>query len=77
MLQNIASRSSAVKAAILTGLMTAVAAAHAEIPAAVGTAFAGIKTDADSLFAMVIPYVVGVLGLMVVIKLIKRFGNKI
>lgn len=73
----IRARFNAAKASVAVALMTAVAIAQAEVPAAVGTAFAAVETDAKSLFATVVPYVVSVLGLMIVIKLIKRFGNKI
>jgi len=56
------------------GLMTS---AHAAIDASVSTAFAAVETDAIALSAIVVPIVVSVLGLMLVIKLIKKFGNKI
>lgn len=59
---------------LLFGLM---ASAHAAIDAAVGTAFTALQSDAVSLSGIVVPIVVSVLGLMIVIKLIKRFGNKI
>ncbi len=75
-MQNLRSYSSAKLAALAVVLMSAVSAAQAEIPAAVGTAFAAVETDAQSLFTMVIPYIVGILGMFVVIKLIKRFGSK-
>jgi len=67
----------AAKTVVMAALIAASVSAHAEIPAAVGTAFAAIETDAEALFAMVVPYVVAVLGLMIVLRLIKKFGNKI
>lgn len=51
--------------------------AHAAIDASVGTAITGIVTDATSLNSLIVPAVITVLGMGVVIKLIKRFGNKI
>jgi hypothetical protein len=51
--------------------------AQAAIDASVGTAFNAIQTDANSLSAIVTPIVVAILGLVIVIKLIKRFGNKL
>jgi hypothetical protein len=57
--------------------MVAVSNANAAIDAGVSTAFTALQTDATSLSAIVVPIVVAVLGLGIVIKLIKRFGNKI
>lgn len=51
--------------------------ANAAIDASVGIAFTALKTDASDLSAIVIPIVVAVLGMVIVIKLIHRFGNKI
>ena len=53
------------------------AQAQAAIDAAVGTAFTAIQTDAVALSAIVTPIIVSILGLVIVIKLIKRFGNKL
>lgn len=55
----------------------AVGAANAAVDASVSTAFQQIQTDATSLAGTVTPIVVGVLGLVIGIKLVKRFGNKI
>lgn len=57
--------------------MVVTAAANATIDASVGTALTAVQADATSLSALVVPIVVGVMGLSIVIKLIKRFGNKI
>jgi hypothetical protein len=65
----------AVAGAVALGLATSVA--HAAIDASVSTAFDAVKADAVSLSAIVTPIVVAILGLALVIKLIKRFGNKI
>jgi catabolite regulation protein CreA len=61
----------------LTAAAMASTAAHAAIDASVSTAFEAVKTDAVALAAIVTPIVVAILGLALVIKLIKRFGNKI
>ena len=50
---------------------------HAALDASIATAFAAVQTDAIALSAIVIPIVVSILGLIIVIKLIKRFGNKL
>lgn len=54
-----------------------VASARADIPAIVGTTVAQIQSDANDLFDIMVVPVMIVLGLMIVMKLIKRFGNKI
>lgn len=53
------------------------AAAHAEIDASVTTAMAQVKADATELSGIVTPIVIAIMGLGIVIKLIKRFGNKV
>lgn len=66
------------KAALAGALAVgAVTQAHAAIDASVGTAFTAVKSDAVELSGIVIPIVVSILGLVITIKLIKRFGNKI
>lgn len=51
--------------------------ASAAIDGSVATAMTAVQSDAQSLSAIVVPIVVAVMGLGIVIKLIKRFGNKI
>jgi len=51
--------------------------AYAALPASVATTVTGIQTDMEDLFDIVFPVVAIALGLVVVIKLFKRFGNKI
>jgi len=55
----------------------AVGSAMAELPAAVNTTIAGIKTDGQSLFDGVFPVIGVFVGLVVVVKLFKRFVSKI
>lgn len=64
-------------AATVAALLTASLAAHAELPAVVGTSLTAIKTDATDIFGLVFPVVAAVLGLVIVIKLFKRFTNKV
>jgi hypothetical protein len=47
------------------------------ISTALTTAFATAVTDATALSALVVVPIVGILALTIVIKLVKRFGNKI
>lgn len=51
--------------------------AYAALPAAVASTLTGIESDMNALFGLVFPVVALGLGLMVVIKLFKRFGNKV
>ena len=51
--------------------------AIAALPAAVATTFTAIETDATDIFALAFPVVGAVLGLVIVIKLFKRFTGKI
>lgn len=63
--------------AVVASFALVAGTAHAAIDLAVGTAFNALMTDATALSAIVVPIVVGILGLVLVIKLIKRFGSKI
>lgn len=65
------------KAAVATLIFIASVNANAAIDASVSAALTAVETDAKALSAIVVPIVVSVLGLSLVIKLIKRFGNKI
>ncbi len=64
------------------GVLAAVSAApafalSADVTAALTTAFTNLQTDAGALQALVIPVIIGIMALTLVVKLIKRFGNKI
>ena len=67
----------AVVGAVAAGALLAMSNANAAIDASVGTAFAALQADATALSVIVVPIVVAILGLVIVIKLIKRFGSKI
>lgn len=58
-------------------LVASMGSASAAIDGSVSTALTAVQADATSLSAIVVPIVVAVMGLGIVIKLIKRFGNKI
>lgn len=62
---------------LMLGLLGLVGSAHAALDTSVTTAFDAVKADAVTLSGIVVPIVVSVLGLVITIKLIKRFGNKI
>jgi len=66
-------------ALIVAGAMTmmAVDSAMAALPASVGTTVTAIQTDGQSIFDLVFPVVGTFLGLAIVIKLFKRFSNKV
>ena len=51
--------------------------AMAALPEGVGTAITGIQADGKAIFDLVFPVVAAFLGLAVVIKLFKRFTNKV
>lgn len=51
--------------------------AHAELPASVQATVTQIQSDGEALFDIVFPVVATFLGLSIVIKLFKRFGNKV
>jgi hypothetical protein len=70
-------RAGQVLAASAVGMVVMAQSAHAAIDASVGTAFGAVAADATTLSGTVTPYVVSVLGLGIVLKLIKKFGNKI
>ena len=67
------------KVLLLVASMLAVFAstAHAALDASIATAFTAVQADAVALSAIVVPIVVSILGLVIVIKLIKRFGSKL
>jgi len=62
-------------AAALVPLLAA-GSALAEVPAVVGTTVTAMQADATSIFTTVFPYAAAVLGMVVVLKLFKRFVSK-
>ena len=51
--------------------------AHATVPAGVQASLDAILTDATAVSVLAAPVILGVLGLVVVFKIIKRFVSKI
>lgn len=58
-------------------LAASIGAAHAELPAVVGTTLDTIKTDGMALADLVWPIMLAFLGAALLMKLSKRFGNKV
>lgn len=58
-------------------LLSASISAHAALPAVVGTSIAAIQADGEDIFDLVFPVVAIFLGFAIVIKLFKRFSNKV
>lgn len=61
----------------LTVMLGQVQDAAAALPAAVSSTVTTIQADGQSIFDLVFPVVGTFLGLVIIIKLFKRFGNKI
>ena len=57
--------------------MIAAESAMAALPASVATTVTSIETDGQAIFDLVFPVVGAFLGLAIVIKLFKRFSNKV
>jgi len=67
----------ALKAGVVAILAAQAFAAHAAIPASFDTAMSDVQDDATSLYGKVFPIVVTILGFGIILKLTKRFGNKV
>lgn len=63
--------------AAFLGMVAMVGSAHAALDESIATGFTAIKTDALALNAIVLPIVVSLMGLFIILRLIKRFGNKV
>lgn len=68
---------SAVKAALLASLAAASASSFAALPPGVATTVSDVSDNAKGIFDLVFPVIGLVLGLVIVIKLFKKFTNKI
>ncbi len=63
---------------LLVGVLGLVAgSAMAALPASVATTVTDIQTNGQAIFDLIFPVVGLFLGLVIVIKLFKRFGNKV
>lgn len=51
--------------------------AAAALPPEVATSLTAIQTDGQAIFALAFPVVAAIVGLVIVVKLFKRFVNKV
>lgn len=58
-------------------LMAGIAYAHAELPSVIGTEFTKVQADGLALADLVWPVLMAIFGALLLMKLGKRFGNKI
>lgn len=65
-----------VRSAVLLPALFAAGSSMATVPAIVGTTVTEMTTDATSIFTTVFPYAAAVLGMVIVLKLFKRFVSK-
>jgi len=65
----------ALKSAVLLPIFAA-GSSFAAVPAIVGTTVTDLTADATSIFTTVFPYAAAVLGMVIVLKLFKRFVSK-
>jgi len=61
--------------ALVPAILTA-GSAMAAVPAIVGTTVTDLTADATSIFTTVFPFVAAVLGMVIVVKLFKKFVSK-
>lgn len=62
--------------AVLTGQFIPASEAQAAVPAIVGTTISGIQTDALSIADLVWPFMLALMGIVILMKLTKRLINK-
>lgn len=58
-------------------VVAGIASAHAALPAVIGTEFDKVQTDGLALADLVWPVLMAIFGALLLMKLGKRFGNKI
>lgn len=75
--KDVVKRSVAAVAGGVVAMVGLVGSAAAALPASVGSTVTDIAANGQSIFDLVFPVVGTFLGLVIVIKLFKRFGNKI
>lgn len=63
--------------AIAVALTIAAQSAMAALPASVATTVTAIQDDGQDIFDLVFPVIATFVGLVVVVKLFKRFSNKL
>lgn len=67
------------KAILFLGVMLTLAtqSVYAALPASVATTVTAIQTDAKDVFDLVFPVIGIIIGMTILIKLFKRFSNKV
>lgn len=58
-------------------LAATIGAAHAELPAVIGTEFAKVQANGLALADLVWPILLALFGAVLLMKLAKRFGSKV
>jgi len=58
-------------------VMAGIASAHAALPAVIGTEFDKVQADGLALADLVWPILLALFGAVLLMKLAKRFGNKV
>ncbi|MFJ2989653.1 major coat protein [Collimonas sp. NPDC087041] len=58
-------------------LAAGAARADATLDPSVAAAFTSMQANATAVFGLAMPVVASILGMVIVIKLVKRFGNKV
>ena len=58
-------------------LLAGLSAAHAELPAVIGTEFAKVQANGLALADLVWPILLALFGAVLLMKLAKRFGSKV
>jgi len=62
--------------AVVGGVVASVGAAHAALPAVIGTTITDVQTDALALADLVWPFLLTLLGVVLLMKYAKRFIGK-
>lgn len=65
------------KAALLAVMLTVSGLAAAALPPEVATSLTTVQSDASAIFALAFPVIAAIVGLVIVVKLFKRFINKV
>lgn len=65
------------KVAVVGSLVLASASSFAALPAVIGTTITGVQEDGLALADLMWPAIAAIFGAVLLMKLFKRFGNKI
>lgn len=64
------------KVALVVSSVVIATAAHAELPAAVGTSLTALQTDAGSLMTLLYPVMIAITGAFIIFGLVKKGMKK-